>query len=84
MSQTNIDNITSTDEEITESIKMRKKYKNKPLDPQYFQKYYHKMFCEGFTCSICGKTLKQSQQIRRHEKSAYCLKAKNKLENQAV
>ncbi len=57
------------------------RYDNKPLDPDYFKKYYHKKWCVPYTCGICGRTLANSQKIKQHENSAICLKAKHKLEN---
>ena len=60
------------------------KYNNNPLDPEYYKKYYHSYYCEPYTCSICGKTLANKQQVRRHEKTTACLKAKQQLDSKCV
>jgi len=57
------------------------RYNKEPLDPEYYKKYYHIRYCEKYTCGICGKTLANSQKVKSHEKSTFCLKAKQKLEN---
>ena len=89
-------NLIDTDEEIIALKKKRTKalnparhlpdgkYDNKPLDKEYFKKYYHKKWCVPYTCGICGRTLANDQKIKQHENSAFCLKAKHKLENVLV
>ena len=91
MSESNID--SETNEEVIITIKNPRgrpknpdrhidgKYISKPLDPGYYRDYYSKTFKKEYCCSICGKCLENTSQIKRHEKSAYCLKAKYKLEN---
>ena len=60
------------------------KHYNGPLDPEHYKNYYHKNFRKEYCCGICGKTLQTSQLIKRHENSAFCLKARYKLENGKV
>ena len=55
-------------------------YNKRCLDPEYGKKYYYKTYRVNYTCSICGKELTTNQKIKRHENSAFCLKAKQKLE----
>lgn len=55
-------------------------YNKQCLDPEYAKKYYYKTFRVNYTCTICGKELATNQKIKRHENSAFCLKAKLKLE----
>ena len=97
MTETNLSNTDSeTNEEVVIKIKNPRgrpinpdrhidgKYNNKPFDPEYFKKYYYKTFRKEYCCSICGKILETTQRIKRHEQSAFCLKAKYKLENGEV
>ena len=91
MSESNID--SETNEEVVIKIKNPRgrpknpdrhrdgKCNNKPLDPGYYRDYYSKTFKKEYRCSICGKCLENTSQIKRHEKSAYCLRAKYKFEN---
>ena len=41
----------------------------------YFKEHYHK----PHTCEYCGKTRKCSDNIARHQKSANCMEARQKL-----
>jgi hypothetical protein len=74
MTQEINNDITTTHEEINEK---KKKKIWKPVDPEYFKKYYHKHYgCNEYTCPICGKTLSNNQKIKRHETSKACQSAK--------
>ncbi len=92
MTQEIINNLTDTDEELVIMRRTRLaynparhlpdgKYDSKPLDKEYFKKYYHKKYCVPYTCGICGRTLANDQKIKQHENSAVCQKAKKHLEN---
>ena len=48
-------------------------YNDKPVDPEYFKKYYH-AHSEKVTCQFCGKLTGQFKMFR-HVKSQKCLKA---------
>ena len=48
-------------------------YNTKPLDPEYFKKYYH-AHSEKVTCQLCGKLTGQFKMFR-HVKTQKCLKA---------
>ena len=62
-------------EECTRYDEVTGKYNFKPLDPEYFKKYYqaHK---EKTKCEICGKTTGKFK-MYRHLKSQKCLRASN-------
>jgi hypothetical protein len=87
-----INNLTGTDDELVIKRRTRMaynparhlpdgRYDNKPLDKEYFKKYYHNKWCVPYTCSICGRTLANDQKIKQHENSAICQGAKKQLEN---
>ena len=43
---------------------------------EYHRKYYKEKMQKPYMCRICGKTLSNSSNIRRHEKSKRCTEAK--------
>ena len=59
-------------------------YNKQCLDPEYGKHYYYKTYRKEYCCGICGKILTTNQKTKRHENSAFCLKAKSKLENGEV
>ena len=60
------------------------KYNDKPLDVDYFKKYWRSHSQIPITCPICNSHLKCCDKIKRHESSKKCLAAKNKLESKEV
>jgi hypothetical protein len=47
------------------------KYNMKPLDPEYFNKYYHKNNVPT-TCKFCGKTVGKMK-MQRHLETTTCM-----------
>ena len=86
---------SETNEEVVITIKksrgrpmnpdrhLSEKYNGKPLDPEYYKKYYISKLKQNVCCSICGKCTNIAH-IRRHERSAFCLKVKYQLENKNI
>ena len=50
--------------------------KTKKYQKEYHRKYYKEKQQQPYMCRICGKTLSDSSNIRRHEKSRRCTEAK--------
>ncbi len=46
----------------------------KPLDPDYFSKYYKKNLCSPVRCPDCGKTISSKSNLSKHRKRAICEK----------
>ena len=46
-------------------------YNIKPLDPDYFKKYYHKQGSELATCCYCGIECRKNYMFR-HRKTSKC------------
>ena len=63
---------TSSSEE--ERIDKTKKYQK-----EYHRKYYKEKQQQPYMCRICGKTLSDSSNIKRHEKSKGCTEAKTNV-----
>ena len=63
---------TSSSEE--ERIDKTKKYQR-----EYHCKYYKEKQQQPYMCRICGKTLSDSSNIKRHEKSKRCTEAKTNV-----
>ena len=63
---------TSSSEE--ERIDKTKKYQR-----EYHRKYYKEKQQQPYMCRICGKTLSDSSNIKRHEKSKRCTEAKTNV-----
>ena len=54
--------------------------KTKKYQKEYHRKYYkEKQQQQPYMCRICGKTLSDSSNIKRHEKSKRCTEAKNNV-----
>ena len=63
---------TSSSEE--EKIEKTRKYQK-----EYHRKYYKEKQQQPYMCRICGKTLSDSSNIKRHEKSKRCTEAKTNV-----
>ena len=50
--------------------------KTRKYQREYHRKYYKEKMQKPYTCKFCGKTLSDSSNIRRHEKSKRCTEAK--------
>ena len=48
------------------------KYDAKPLDPEYFKKYYHRMK-KAKECELCGKHIESGSHMKRHRESNKCM-----------
>jgi ribosomal protein S27AE len=49
------------------------KYNSKPLDPQYFKKYYQeKTKLKRATCCMCGVVISDSSNMAKHQKTTKC------------
>ena len=57
-----------------EKIEKTRKYQR-----EYHRKYYKEKQQQPYMCRICGKTLSDSSNIRRHEKSKRCTEAKTNV-----
>ena len=49
-------------------------YDSKPLDPDYFNKYYKKNLCTQLDCPKCGKKLSSKSNLAKHQKTIRCQK----------
>ena len=48
-------------------------YNKKPVDPEYYKKYYQQFVKHTpCTCDICGATISSKQKLSRHKKTQYC------------
>jgi hypothetical protein len=56
------------------------KYNDKPLDPDYFKKYWREHSNKEYKCPICERVIFSCDKIKRHEKSKVCLRAQALLE----
>ena len=54
-----------------EKVDKKRKYQR-----EYHRKYYKEKQQKPYTCKFCGKTISDSSNIRRHEKSSRCTEAK--------
>jgi len=48
-------------------------YNKKPLDPEYFTKYYHKKLTTPFKCPDCGRTINSKSNLSKHRQSKVCI-----------
>ena len=49
-------------------------YDKKPLDPNYFSKYYQKKLSTPFTCPDCGRTISSKSNLSKHRQTNICMK----------
>ena len=47
-------------------------YNKKPLDPNYFSKYYHQKLKTPFTCPDCGRTISSKSNYSKHRDTEIC------------
>ena len=47
-------------------------YDTKPLDPDYFKKYYQSKLKTPFTCPDCGKTIANKTNLSKHRNTKKC------------
>ena len=60
----------------TSSSEEDKIEKTREYQREYHRKYYKEKQQKPYMCRICGKTLSDSSNIKRHEKSRRCTEAK--------
>ena len=57
------------------------KYNDKPLDPEYHNKYYHEkrktILCSKVTCDICGSIVSKVHLPRHKQSTKICIKKQN-------
>ena len=51
-------------------------YDKKPLDPEYFSKYYQKKLSTPFTCPECGRTITSKSNLSKHRQTKKCMNSK--------
>ena len=47
-------------------------YNKKPLDPNYFNKYYEKHLKTPFSCPDCGRTISSKSNLAKHRQTNVC------------
>ena len=52
-------------------------YANKPLDPDYFKKYYINKLKTPFTCPDCGTTISSKANLSKHRNTRKCRNSHN-------
>ena len=62
---------SSSDEE---KVDKKRKYQR-----EYHRKYYKEQMQKPYTCKFCAKTISDSSNIRRHEKSKRCTETKTNV-----
>ena len=48
-------------------------YDKKPLDPEYFHKYYQRKLSIPFKCPDCGRTISSKSNLSKHRQSKICM-----------
>ena len=61
------------------SSEEEKMEKTRKYQREYHRKYYKEKMQKPYTCKFCRKTLSDSSNIKRHEKSKGCTEAKNNV-----
>ena len=51
-------------------------YDKKPLDPDYFSKYYQKKLATPFQCPDCGRTISSKSNLSKHRQTNVCMRKK--------
>ena len=54
-------------------------YNKKPLEPEYFTKYYKHKLSTPFKCPDCGRTLRSKSNLSHHRKTNICIKNRMEL-----
>jgi hypothetical protein len=49
-------------------------YDKRPLDPDYFSKYYQRKLSTPFTCLDCGRTITSKSNLSKHRQTNRCRK----------
>ena len=48
-------------------------YDKKPLDPDYFSKYYQKKLSKPFQCPDCGQVISSKSNLSKHRQTKRCM-----------
>ena len=48
-------------------------YNKKPLDPEYFNKYYQRKLSTSFKCPDCGRTISSKSNLSKHRQTKICI-----------
>ena len=48
-------------------------YDKKPLDPDYFNKYYQRKLSIPFKCPHCGRTISSKSNLSKHRQTNICM-----------
>ena len=48
-------------------------YDDRPLDPNYFRKYYKNNLSIPFKCPDCGRTISSKSNLSKHQKTNVCI-----------
>ena len=51
-------------------------YDKKPLDPNYFSKYYQNKLSTPFTCPDCGRTITSKSNLSKHRQTNRCINSR--------
>jgi hypothetical protein len=51
-------------------------YNKKPLDPNYFTKYYQQKLTTPFTCPDCGRTITSKSNLSKHRQTNRCINSR--------
>ena len=51
-------------------------YNSKPLDPQYFKKYYETKLKQPYKCPVCHKVISSKSNLSKHQQTEKCKKAR--------
>ena len=62
---------------LPSSSEENKHEKMRKYQKEYHNKYFQDKQNKPYTCNICGKTLSNSSNIKRHEKSRQCIRARS-------
>ena len=52
-------------------------YDKKPLDEDYFKKYYHKNLKVPFKRPDCGRTISSKSNLSKHRQTSVCMRKRN-------
>ena len=65
---------TSSEEQPTKKSRWRDDgtYDNRPLDPDYFKRYYQNKLKTPMTCPDCGKTIANKSNMSKHRNTKKC------------